>query len=139
MRRRVMVPLDGTEAIESVAGFLGAWPDRQGLEVLLVAVWQPSESFLGGDPWQRTFAPRVLACVTDNLRSYTRSLEARLRAQGLLARSLFLPGHPPQHLTELAEQEAVDLILTGPRGLAGPQCQRQPRPRWCSGPCPLPQ
>ncbi|MBI2866711.1 MAG: universal stress protein [Chloroflexi bacterium] len=138
MPHRVMVPLDGTASAETALSFLEDWPDRSELDVLLVAVWQATEQVLGGDHVQRTAAHRVVSCVSHHLHSYVSCIEERLRSRGIRTRSLLLPGHPSHHLMEVARQEAVDIILAGPRGLAAMQCHQQPRPLWCDGPCPIP-
>ncbi|MBI2872922.1 MAG: universal stress protein [Chloroflexi bacterium] len=137
MPLRVMVPLDGSESAEGALACVEQLRDKQDLEVLLVAVWEANEGFQGGDPVGRALAPQVLDCITGNLASYLSGAGERLQRQGVHTSFKVFTGHPLRDLSAVASRERIDLIITGPRGLAGPSCQYPP-PRWCHGPCPLP-
>ena len=135
MPRRLLVPVDGSQASQDALATIEVMGDRPDLEVVLVAMVQPVEDVFGCDHVRRAQALLLTRCIETNVGKYLARVEARLRAQGIATRSLALFGTPSEELWELARREDAEMLVPH-RGPRGPQCLR-PRPEWCDSPCPL--
>ena len=106
---RVLIPLDGTPAAESVVPLLEPILRRSGSEVFLVRTLPP-----GGPP------PPV-----DEADEYLRVIADRLQSEGLCAHTLVGRGSPSEVIESLAADEDVSLIaMTVPRDGVGPVMER---------------
>ncbi|MDP3063854.1 MAG: universal stress protein, partial [Chloroflexota bacterium] len=129
MPRRLLVPVDGSQASQAALATIEVMGDRPDLEVVLVAMVQPTEDVFGCDHVQRSQALLLTRCIETNVGKYLARVEARLRAQGIATRPMVLFGAPSQELWELARREDAEMLVPH-RGPRGPQCSR-PRPEWC--------
>jgi len=135
MPRRLLVPLDGSQASQDALATIEVMGDRPDLEVVLVAMVQPVEDVFGCDHVGRGKNLLLMRCIENNVGKYLALVEGRLRAQGIATRSMALFGAPSHDLWELARREDAEMLVPH-RGPRGPQCLR-PHPEWCDSPCPL--
>jgi nucleotide-binding universal stress UspA family protein len=113
--RKLLVGYDGSPESERALETALALAQSLGSTVLVLSVARPPEP---------ATSPEVHA-VIDEAREYYEKALANIRARalenGLQVETAFAVGHPAQQIIHTAEQDHVDLILVGQRGISGVQ------------------
>lgn len=121
--RRILVPLDGSDAAETAVGPATRIGAACGAELVLVWVVPTVETISGERAAAARLMPTAAAALLDvEAREAVRYLEevaARVRAAGVAARPLVERGEPVQTLLETAARQAVDLIVMATHGRSG--------------------
>ncbi len=126
--RRLVVPLDGSEASDDTLATIELMGGRGDLEVVLVGMMEAPEGVFGTDSVQRGRNLTLTRCLCSTASLYLTQMESRLRAQGIPARWTLFFGKPSE-LFEVAEMEGAEVMVPqhGPRG---PRCSHV-RQAWC--------
>lgn len=107
--RRILVPLDGTEASARALPYVEELARRHGAEVLLARV-----------EWEALSRPYLAATLTpEKVAATLLPWRERLAANGVAARTVAAQGSAAAGIVELAEQEDVDLIVMTTHGRTG--------------------
>jgi len=135
--RRVLVPIDGSDASDDALATIELMGDHGELEVVLVGMVEASEETFGTDPVHRGQNLTLTRCLCSTASLYLTQMQSRLRAQGIRARWTLFFGKPPE-LWDMAQLEGAEVMVPdhGPRG---PRCSRIRQP-WCEAlrdDCPL--
>jgi nucleotide-binding universal stress UspA family protein len=116
MFKRILVPLDGSEAAEGVLPVAKAEAQCHGAAVLLVRVIAPFRSSL-------MLVPGLLeqadAQITPIVEQYLENVADGLRSEGLEVEIKIDQGPPADTILNLAESEECDLIIIGSHGETG--------------------
>ena len=113
MFKRILVPLDGSEAAESVLPVVAAEANSHGAAVLLIRVIAPFRSSLMLVPGLLEQADEQIAKIVE---TYMKEVADRLRSEGLEVETKIDHGPPAQRILELAESEECDLVVIASRG-----------------------
>jgi nucleotide-binding universal stress UspA family protein len=107
--RRILVPLDGTEASARSLPYVEELARRHGAEVLLARI-----------EWEALNRPYLAVALTaERIAESLAPWQERLAAHGVRARSVVARGNAAAGIVELAEQEDVDLIVMTTHGRQG--------------------
>lgn len=110
MIRRILVPLDGTEAGESVLPHVLALVEKTGAEVILLRADQPLPV--------ENYMP-LYDAVVSAAQEYLEGVGRRLAAEGARARCVARIGGVPWTVAEVARQERVSLVAMATRARKG--------------------
>lgn len=120
MYRRVLVPLDGSQFAEGALEHLSSVAQVAKLEsVVLVRVVMPllvhAKDYIEAEAAREAEDKQEAAA-----RRYLEEVAARLRKQGMPAKTVFvLDGEPAMKILETAREHEVDLIIMSSHGTSG--------------------
>lgn len=137
MRGRVMVCV-GNEGIpeETFSDLLARCEVGEVTEVVLVAVWEPTEFSIGGDQFHRGLTPQVLNCAHRSTGVFLEKVSQDLSRHGILVEPRLVMGHPLPDVRALALLHGAELFPA--RQERHPCVTCIPAHRvWCQGPCPI--
>ena len=116
MFKRILVPLDGSEAAEGVLPIAKGEALCHGATVVLIRVIAPFRSSLMMVPSLFEQASEQALSITE---SYLEEVADRLRREGLDVETRIDRGPPAERILEIAESEECDLIVVGTHGETG--------------------
>jgi nucleotide-binding universal stress UspA family protein len=129
MSGNMLVPIDFSDITDLVLEQAATLAKALDKKLWLIHVAAPEPAFIGyevGPQYERDYAAERLRQEHQWLEGY----QNRLKAQGLDATALLIPGQPAKAIVEEAEKLQVDLIVIGSHGhgalydlLAGSVCE----------------
>jgi nucleotide-binding universal stress UspA family protein len=129
MAGSILVPVDFSDVTEAVIAQAQRLAEALGAKIWLIHVASARPDFVGyevGPVSVRDSVARELHREHEQLQQY----QDELRAEGLVATALLVPGMPPNKILEEAERIRPDMIVIGSHGhgalyhlLAGSVCE----------------
>ena len=113
MFKRILVPLDGSEAAESVLPVVRAEARAHGATVVLIRVIVPFRATLMVSP---SLLEQAAAQILPMIESYMESAAEDLRSEGFTVETVIEQGQPAEGILEYAEGAGIDLIIIASRG-----------------------
>lgn len=120
MIKKILLCTDGSEGALKAARYAAELAHALGAETLVVSIFNPP---IGALLWTTAALPMSLDDILDTgetvRAALTRGAETILAAASVSFRVQVETGDPIRRILEIAEQERVDLIVLGSRGLGG--------------------
>lgn len=118
MFTRVLVPLDGTEAADSIIPYVSSLAQGLGMEVVLISVTDPDAIVLHSNDEQARLrnVSQILANAENHLNSRHQAAISTLESAGVTARGMVTQGAPAEEILRVSQEEGCDLIAMSTQG-----------------------
>jgi len=117
MYKKILAPIDGSARAEKILPHVEEIALRYQASVTLLLVIDPAADI--STAGLIAPLPDQLASVRKEAETYLNGVEARLKEKKIETQALVGTGIPLEVICQTAEQENVDLIVIGSRGLGG--------------------
>jgi nucleotide-binding universal stress UspA family protein len=115
--RRILVPLDFSQASAGAAAFGAELAKRAGAAVDLLYVWRPPTPRAADGGSMLSYTQDSERLERDSAVGMMKQMRTRLAAPP--GRDLFVTGDPASAIVEAAEDHAADLVIMGTHGRRG--------------------
>ena len=116
---RVLLTVDGSDASKNTVQFLGKFPFKEPLHLIIEMVWAPPPSRLLASVSKSSFVAPKTESAKSQGEAYLRKVAEPFQNGPYDVRIEWKCGDPPLAILESAKQHNVQMIVVGARGLKG--------------------
>ena len=116
---RILLAVDGSDASKHAAQFLGKFPVKGPLRLMIEMVWAPPPSSLLASVAKPSFVAPKASSAKSKGEAFLRDIAEPFQRGPYGVELEWKCGDPPQAILESAKQHNVQMIVVGARGLKG--------------------
>jgi len=116
---RILLAVDGSEASQKAAQFLGKWPFQSPLHLMIQMVWAPPPASLLAPVAQSSFVSPKASSAKSKGEAFLREVAESFQKGPYDVSLEWKCGDPPLVILETAKQHHAQMIVVGARGLKG--------------------